>query len=189
MLTNKAIFKHFQINQVHIVKIAFFYICKKPDNMKSIFTSLFLILISFSLFAQSQEIVTKKKALGTVFMQNDRVMSTTDLFNVLKQNPETALDIKRAKSNLYPGMVVSYLGGFLIGWPIGTAIGGGEPQWGMALAGAGFIALGIPLSIGYTKHVKNAVNKYNDGLGIKKPAEVSFKVGVTNDGVGLKVCF
>lgn len=158
--------------------------------MKKILLSTFILLFSISLFAQSQEIVAQKKALGTVYTQNDKVLSSTQLFNVLKQNPETDLDIKRAKNNLYPGMVLSYIGGALIGWPIGTAIGGGEPQWGMALAGAGFIALAIPLSSGYTKHIKKAVEKYNDGVEPKKPADaISFKVGVTNDGIGLRVSF
>lgn len=29
-------------------------------------------------------------------------------------------------------IILSYAGGFMIGWPIGTAIGGGKPAWALA---------------------------------------------------------
>ncbi|MEZ5017166.1 MAG: hypothetical protein R2800_08950 [Flavipsychrobacter sp.] len=38
-------------------------------------------------------------------------------------------------------------GGALIGYPLGTALGGGDPEWLLAGIGAGCLAIAIPLSI------------------------------------------
>ena len=35
-------------------------------------------------------------------------------------------------------------GGFLIGWPLGTALAGGDPNWTLAAIGAGCVAIAIP---------------------------------------------
>lgn len=60
--------------------------------------------------------------------------------------------------------IFSYAGGFMIGWPIGTAIGGGDPNWGIAAAGVGCVLLSIPLANGYKKNAKEAVSIYNNGF-------------------------
>ncbi len=43
--------------------------------------------------------------------------------------------------------VLAIPGGALIGWPLGTAIGGGDPEWYLAGIGAGLVAIAIPLEI------------------------------------------
>ncbi|HEY9178263.1 MAG TPA: hypothetical protein VIN07_11250 [Flavipsychrobacter sp.] len=43
--------------------------------------------------------------------------------------------------------VLAIPGGALIGWPLGTAIGGGDPEWYLAGIGVGLVAIAIPLDI------------------------------------------
>ena len=45
------------------------------------------------------------------------------------------------------GQLLGGIGGFLVGWTLGTALGGGDPDWTVAGVGAGFIALSIPFAI------------------------------------------
>ena len=61
-------------------------------------------------------------------------------------------------------IILSYAGGFMIGWPIGTAIGGGKPAWALAGIGGGLVAVAIPLSISSNKKMETAVRQYNAGL-------------------------
>lgn len=45
------------------------------------------------------------------------------------------------------GNILAAIGGGLIGWPLGTAIGGGDPEWILAGIGAGVLAVAIPLAV------------------------------------------
>lgn len=49
----------------------------------------------------------------------------------------------------------------LIGWPLGTALGGGEPEWAMAGAGAVVVLAAIPLTSAFRKHAQKAISIYN----------------------------
>ncbi len=97
--------------------------------------------------------------------------------------------MKLAKSNYDVGYVFGFAGGFLIGWPIGTAIGGGDPNWTLAAVGAGLAVISIPFMVSYTKHAKNAVHKYNKGLKYSYFAKPDLKIGLTYNGVGIKIKF
>ena len=53
----------------------------------------------------------------------------------MKENTKALALIQSAKTNQTWAMLLGTAGGALVGFPIGTAIGGGNPEW--ALAGAG----------------------------------------------------
>lgn len=57
--------------------------------------------------------------------------------------------------------VLGFAGGFLIGWPIGTAVAGGEPQWELPAIGAGLVILAFPFSEQAKKKASIAVDLYN----------------------------
>jgi hypothetical protein len=95
----------------------------------------------------------------------------------------------QARKNETPALLLSIAGGALIGWPIGSAIAGGDPQWWLAGAGAGLIICSIPLQIGYNKHLFNAVTIYNADLkkiGILKPV---LRIGFARSGIGVQISF
>jgi len=78
----------------------------------------------------------------------------------------------------------------MVGWPVGTAIGGGDPNWAMAGIGAGLIVVTIPISQKFNKQAKQAVDIYNLGL-----QETSFwdkrelRFSMNGNGLGLTLRF
>ena len=92
----------------------------------------------------------------------------------------------KAKSNYGAGSVVGFIGGFLIGWPIGTAIGGGEPEWGLLAAGVGITAISIPIMSSAKKKMTEAVNIYNSGLKSTSSTRLNFKASGNVVGFVLK---
>lgn len=127
-----------------------------------------------------------------IFKQNNVVLAPKQLLEITKINPEAYKEMQIAKTNSDFSMVLGFAGGFMIGWPLGTAIGGGEPKWILAGIGAGILVLTIPLASGYKKHAKNAVDIYNNGLN-NPPTTANRKVkldmGMTANGFGLVMKF
>ena len=108
---------------------------------------------------------------GTQFKQNGKVLKPRQLKEITLANPEAYAEMQKAKNNSDAAGVMGFIAGALIGWPLGTYIAGGDPQWGMAVAGGGLILLSIPLSSAYAKHASNGARIYNSGLkttGFKK---------------------
>jgi hypothetical protein len=86
--------------------------------------------------------------------------------------------------------MLSCAGGFMVGWPIGTAIGGGDPEWAMAGIGAGLIVIAIPLSLKFNKQAKQAVDTYNGGLFTSSFWDKNeLIVSMTGNSVGLVLRF
>ena len=127
-----------------------------------------------------------------IFKQNDIALAPRQLMKITKNNAQAYEEMKKAKANSDFSVVLGAAGGFLIGWPLGTALGGGEPQWYLAGIGAGLLFLTIPLANGYKKHARNAVDIYNSGLGeLPDTAQrkVKFDLGITSNGLGLVLQF
>ena len=158
--------------------------------MKSSF--LFVILILNSIFGYSQtnsDSIQIQQRLGKVYLQHGKLLSTNELHNLLEKNDSAYIEVKKAKENIAPMYLFSFAGGFLIGWPLGTALGGGKPQWGLAGGGLLLVLCAIPFQIGYNKHIGNAVMIYNSKLkkiGVeKKVAEIGF----SKTSFGLEIKF
>ena len=156
--------------------------------------SLFFVitcLLSINCFAQSNsEPILIKKSMGTYFELKGEKLTQRALSNILKSNPEAFKYMEKANSNMVPGTIFSFAGGFLVGWPIGTAIGGKEdPNWALAGIGAGLIAVSIPFAIGYNKNAKKAVNIYNEGLKQTSLNSTHLNFCFTGNGLGLKLTF
>jgi hypothetical protein len=138
----------------------------------------------------STDSIEIRKVTGTVFLQNGRKLTPAQLVKITQFNAVANQEMKVAKSNYDVSMVFACAGGALIGWPLGTAMGGGKPNWALAGIGAGLVIIAIPISNSATNHAKKAVRTYNDGLkstGMVQPVE--FQFGFTNGGIGFKVLF
>ncbi len=148
-----------------------------------------LFLIGANALAQSQDSIKVEKRWGTVFTQNGKVLKPRQLLEITHVNPEAYQAMKQAKKNFDAGVTIGFIGGFMVGYPCGTAIAGGDPEWALAGIGAGLIALSIPFSTAYVKHTKRAVEIYNGTLitETKEVAQINF--GATSAGIGLKVTF
>ncbi|MBS4062741.1 MAG: hypothetical protein KG029_20265 [Bacteroidetes bacterium] len=158
--------------------------------MKRIIFIWFFIISVFGSYGQSKsDTIEIKKTLGTVFQQQGKNLTPRQLLEITQSNAEAYKAMKTAKSNYDISSVFGFAGGFLVGWPLGTAIGGGKPNWTLAGIGAGLIAVSIPFTVAYTKHAKTAVNLHNNGLRSTGLSNAGLKLGLTSNGVGVTVKF
>ncbi len=126
---------------------------------------------------------------GNAFILHGKFLKPGEMVNILAVNPEAQAVMKKAKSNYTAAQIFGAVGGALIGFPIGTALGGGEPVWAMTGAGAGFIAISIPFSISYKKKANKAIELYNKGLKETKLQSPEISLGPTSNGFGLALIF
>jgi hypothetical protein len=158
--------------------------------MKKLFFIGIFLLTVFTVCGQiKSDTIEIKKSFGTVFRQNGKNLTPKQLMAITSSNPEAYKEMKIAKSNYDFGSVIGFAGGFMVGWPVGTALAGGDANWTLAGIGAGLICISIPFSTAYTKHTKNAVEIYNNQLRQTGFNQVDFKVGLTCNGIGIKVNF
>lgn len=157
------------------------------------FISLILTFVLFSGAAQAQEkSIESRKSFGTYqyFQKNGARLNNNQLTNLVKNNPEAAALMDKAKTNNTIGTIFGFIGGGLIGWQFGSAIGGGEPNWAAAGVGAGLIGISIPFNAGYNKNSQRAVELYNAGLNASSNnQQPELKLGFSGSGLGLKLKF
>lgn len=131
--------------------------------MKTTLLSLSFIFAAF-FFSHSQTIEYTKGFGGYTFTQNGEKISPEVLTTQLNTNEESAQLLKKAKNQGILSSIIGGAGGALVGYPIGTAIGGGEANWALAGVGAGIIAIGIPFSISANSKTRKAIEVYNAGI-------------------------
>lgn len=129
----------------------------------SIFVMLLIISLSSS-FGQVEgdSITTEKKFGGYQFYQNEKELNMNNLLNTLRSNEEAYNLIKSAQTNNILAQILAGIGGYMIGYPVGTAIGGGDPNWTLAGIGAGVIVVAIPVIQRSNNQAKKAVDIYNE---------------------------
>lgn len=158
---------------------------------KLAFTSI-LILFTATIFAQnsSDSIVVKTGFWGNKYLLKGNPMSLTQLENTLSVNPEAIAYFNKAKSTQPITYILSAAGGALIGWPIGTAIGGGKPNWLLAGIGAGLVIIDIPIAKSADKKLKKAVDIYNSGVSAQSHSQnYDIHLGVVPNGLALVINF
>jgi hypothetical protein len=172
------------------------YLCTAPKTL--IVKILFLLLVSLLALrgtvslAQtgSDTIQIRKSGDGsTRFVLNGKRLTPRRLSAATRSNPATHAEMKIARSNHAMGSILSFAGGFLTGYQLGTLIRGGQPNWVVAGVGVGLIGLSLPLSSGYTKHAKKAVRIYNAGLRATHVPRVDVRAGFACNQVRLGVTF
>lgn len=150
-----------------------------------------LIAISGSLFSQTvQDSIEIRKGWGNSFRYQGKLLVPKKLREIVSVNPESVKEIKRAQTNMVMGSILGGVGGALVGYPVGTAIGGGKANWTLAAAGAFAILVSIPFSVAANSHTTKAVRIYNDG--VRKTTQVNklnFELGYTPDGIGVRMKF
>ncbi|MFD2247842.1 hypothetical protein [Pontibacter ruber] len=161
--------------------------------MKKLYALLIVVLLAGyvnHVNAQSQgEIVVKRNAIGNAYFLNGQLLSRNELLYVLESNPEAKKELKIAYRNNAPATILSYAGGFLIGYPIGAQLGGGEPNWKVAGVGLGLMALSFPFTSAIRKHEHNAISIYNNGLKKTYKSKVDLQLGYAGNGAALKLVF
>ncbi len=132
--------------------------------MKKLFITLItLVFFFYQSYAQTRDGDLKmvKSFGGTKFYLDGELLKPKEVLNLMEHDVEALNEFKKAKSNADAGNVLGFIGGVMIGWPLGTALAGGDPQWGLAAGGAVVLVATIPLSISFKKHATTATNLYN----------------------------
>jgi len=157
-------------------------------KLKCILPILILGCFTFSGYGQNAPdtitIIKKGK-----FHKNEEFLNVNQLLELMRNNPEAFMEMKRARSNSTLTSILGFAGGFMIGWPIGQSIGSGEANWGMAGIGAGLIVVSIPLYNSYKNHSTRAVNIYNEGLMRQSKVNYQLNLCFTGKNMGLVLRF
>jgi len=158
--------------------------------MKKIILSLIIALTTITI-CSGQKIEMEKVFGGYKITQNGNQMTMKSLVKTMESNQEAFDLIKKAKSSNTIASILAFSGGGLIGWPLGTALGGGKANWALAGIGAGLVAITIPISSGINKKLKQSVELYNSSLNSTsfnnfKP---QFEIIGNKNGVGLLMNF
>ena len=157
--------------------------------MKKIVFAVFVAIFTFS-NVNAQKIELKKYFGENLFYQNGEKLTSRQLTAVLKSNSDAFNLMKSAKSNYTWATILGVSGGALVGFPIGTVVGGGDPKWELAGAGAALILVAIPILNNYNKKSKAAVELYNADLPtVSASFQPSFSLNFKGVNLGLTMSF
>ncbi len=123
------------------------------------------LLILFSLDSAAQtgaDTIEVRKKLSTTYRLRGRMLTPSQLLDHTRGLTPAYDEMRLAKKNYDWGYGFGFAGGFLVGWPLGTAVFGGKPNWALAGIGAGLIGVSIPFSSAFNRHAKRAVRIFND---------------------------
>jgi len=135
---------------------------KIATKTKLLLTITTLLCIVFT--GSAQKIHSEKNFGGYKFYQNGKALKMNELATKVSGNSEARRLMQSGKSKIGIGNVLAGAGGFLIGFPIGYAIGGGQPNWWMAAGGAVLAGVGLPIGGRGYRQAREAVNIYNKQL-------------------------
>lgn len=121
-----------------------------------------LFIICFYQIGLAQEIKAYKTFGGVRFEMDTVTLSLKQVLEIVKVNPEAYAELKRAKSNYNAAGVLGFAGAVLIALPLGTALAGGNPEWGLVAGGAGLILASIPFTTAFRGHTMKALDLYNN---------------------------
>lgn len=163
-------------------------------NLMSKLKLIFWLVILSNTLAFGQDLsdsITMKKVFGGYqFYEGTKRLNMTQVIYAMKDNEEAYAHIKSAQSANVMATIFAGAGGFLVGYPIGTALAGGEANWTLAAVGAGFMLVSIPFSQKFNKQAKQAVRTYNGGRNTSwLRSEKELRLAMTGNGVGLVLVF
>lgn len=159
-------------------------------NIAIIITFLSLGL-SFTFGQTPNDTISIKKIFGGYkFYQGDQRVTMNQLVKAMKPNEQAYQQIKSAQSLYNITMVLNCAAGGMIGWTLGTATGGGEPNWTLAVAGVGLAIVAIPVSINFNNKVTQAAETYNLGLRTSSYRnKTEYNLLLTGYGIGFIISY
>lgn len=153
-------------------------------NYLKIIALLFCINISIA-----QELTTTRKGGTVLVTRNSSVVKPKDLESLVRKNEELLKQIKSARTNKTFSDIFGFAGGFLIGYPLGQAIGGGEVNWELAGVGGGFVIGGLIFNGSYNKKITKFVDDYNTFRRSTASIEPEYNMVLNSNGIGISIRF
>jgi hypothetical protein len=127
-----------------------------------------LAMICLCTVCSGQQISMYRTFGGVRFEYNKEdtvVVSARQVAEILSIDPQVSAEFKLARTNSTVASIFGFAGGFLLAFPVGTAIAGGDPEWGLAAGGAACILASIPFSRAFYKRAASAIDNYNSKQG------------------------
>ena len=125
--------------------------------------------------------------------KNGYLLTIPDYKDLFRNNPEALHEIKVANFDYKFGLYLDYIGGFVVGFCLGSAINGDhlDASWGWTLGtGAALAGFGMIIYSSGKSHHRKAVDIYNSAYRKQNLNESSeLKIGFTNSGFGLAYRF
>lgn len=146
-----------------------------------------VLLLSVATISQAQTITMYKTFGGVRFERDSLVISAKQTHTIISEDPIAFEQFSKARAHSAVASVLGFAGGILIGFPVGTALAGGDPEWGLALGGAALIGISIPFNRAFQKHAQSALDSYNG----KKSSRLSYETEVfwAGTGAGIRLKF
>ena len=143
------------------------------------------LVANIALAQTAGEITLVKTFGGAKFEMDTLTLSPRQVLEILRETPLAYEEFKIAKKNYNIAGVMGFSGALLVGVPLISAIGGGDPEWGLAAGGAALILGSIPLNKAFQKHTNNALDVYNK----KFSSRINTKFYLTGTGFRLRFRF
>lgn len=149
--------------------------------------AIFIVALLMGVVCSHAQKIEMIKTFGGVRFERDSISySPKQILDILSDNETAYLEFKRAKSNYDFAGVLGFAGGFMIGFPLGSALFGGDPEWGLAAGGVALILASIPLNNAFKNHAQSALDIYNRGEPTARQPKVKFYFTGTGASVVLK---
>lgn len=101
---------------------------------------------------------------GKIFYQNRRVVKAREIGSILltKPSPEMSQFVKKYKTNNGFATAFGFVGGFGVGYTLGTLIGGGKTNYAVLGTGIGGLLVAAIFDGSARSNLKQAVATYNE---------------------------
>ncbi|NDP21228.1 MAG: DUF4156 domain-containing protein [Paludibacter sp.] len=126
----------------------------------------------------------------TKYMYKGENLTMDRLSFIVQKNAKSLEYLNKAKSTSGLLNVMGFVGGALIGYPLGTLLGGGNPNWTLAAVGCGVLVVAIPIASTANNNVKKSIDTFNRLTPIaQNDLYYDIRFGIIQSGLGFSIKF
>ena len=140
----------------------------------------------------AQEIEMHKSFWGYRYYQGDQVLTLKEVAKTVRPNAEAFEFVEKSYRQKNLTTILGVIGGFCVGYPLGSELAGGEAVWPVVAIGAGLIVISFPVSVAAGKNAQKGIDIYNSSLtpsAYLRPRKYHLSLATGQDGIGLRLQF
>ena len=154
---------------------------------KELFLFFAVVSLCFTAFAQS-ELTYKSEVFQNGIFQNGTKLKAYQVRKVMEENNEALALYNSGRPMFVMGQVIAYPCAFLLGFDLGTRLGGGEGNGTLLVIGATGTVAGLIIGLIGESKIKTSVSLYNSKAN-ENTASCQVDFGLTPTGVGICMRF
>lgn len=144
-----------------------------------------LVFLISLVTTQAQDLRMVKTFGGVRFESDTAAYSPKQVLEIMSDVPLAYQEFKKAKTNYGIAGAMGAIGGVLIGFPLGTALAGGDPEWALAAGGAALLLASVPISKSFRVRAQNALDIYNGHYNV----QMKVQAGISTRGFNVTIYF